>query len=462
MFDIPSNISSQQSSLTTNSDMMSIASQQTGQTRSLDPISFPVSDKMEMAVQHATVSPETDVFPSSKASGEGKEELGDHSMTKRNHTEYSPSLNNLNGLNRSKSSFSFGAASASSTDESWSNPGSLISAVESFSTFGMELRRQTNGNPGVPSFDRGCREVMEQHLRKARLERERYRNLTNVKVHDSIASSVGVPYTKLRSERPFLFDVGSYLMHDILAECLGVSDLSRLHENGDLRQTMCPLLNRSSRQKFQETYDSFVTSFCIPLLHSMAMSNHVFHASQDVTSHSSKITYRYQAFPSIRVVRPGETSMGPQCDSARGHSVGYLRFHVPLTPTSGTNALYTESHPGKEDWHPLLAKSYGLGFLFDGARCLHFNMENTTSTTSVCLDFCIAFYREGDAPTFEVNGNGLCSKSLLEDALIQDGPGFYDEAVIDTSLGRRSYQLVAKKYGNHLLDPDYRVGFPFS
>jgi hypothetical protein len=151
--------------------------------------------------------------------------------------------------------------------------------------------------------------------------------------------------------------------------------------------------------------------------------------------------------------------------------VGYLHFHVPLTPSFGTNALYTESFPGKEDWHPLTAKSVGLGYVFDGARCIHFNMENTTDSTLVALDFVIAMYSDDSSPFDDditrtgffraASGDELCHRRLLEDHYSLAGPGFYDEAVIDVGLNGKSWQIVAKKRGGRLLDPDERVGFPF-
>jgi len=355
-------------------------------------------------------------------------------------------------------SASLSASSTSSVDSAGLPQESLTTLDESFTTFGMDLRRETDSTSEVPYFNSGTRRAMEPHLRKARLQRENVRHRAHsLEVHHSIASSVGVPYVRIRSERPFLFDVHTHPIHEALTDTLGVSELSRLHEEGDLRELMAPLRTREGRRRFQESYDNFVTSFCIPLLHSLGMSKNLFHATTD----SSSVSYRYQAFPSIRIVRPGETSQGPQCDTTSGHSIGYLHFHIPLTPCVGTNALYTESHPGREDWHPLLAKSVGLGFLFDGARCLHFNMENTTETTSVALDFRIAIYGDNDIQDY-VDGDSLCTRAILEDDFSLAGPGYYDEAVIDVGLGSPAWQIVAKKYGNHLLDPDQRVGFPFS
>lgn len=148
---------------------------------------------------------------------------------------------------------------------------------------------------------------------------------------------------------------------------------------------------------------------------------------------------------------------------AYGHSIGNLSFHIPLTPAFGTNALFTESYPGREDWHPLSTKSVGLGYLFDGARCLHFALENTTEATRVSLDFRIAMYREDLSHTSGVDG-GLCGKSMLEDRFSMAGPGYYDEASIDIGVSSSFFSgsMVAQKYSRHLFDPDCRVGIPFT
>ena len=363
------------------------------------------------------------------------------------------------------------------------SPSSLSSSSEcstpDFTTFGMDIRRYTNESPEALIVDTGMRHVLEPHMRKARIMREQARqeqpHSPSLAFHNNtgnptaIASSVGVPYVKLRQERPFLYDTYTYPLHEILSETLGVQELSKLHEtNVDLDTLMNPLRIRKGRKRFQESYDNFVTSFCIPLLHSLAMTKNLFH-SVNQTSRNTRISYRYQAFPSLRIVRPGDASIGPLCDTVLGHSIGCLRFHVPLTPSFGTNALYTETYPGKEDWHPLSTKSVGLGFLFDGARCISFNVENTTNSTLVALDFVVAIYTDDD-PYSEspmMDAEGLCTRMALEDQYTMSGPGFYDEAVIDLRLGSSPlWQMVAKKHRfidrqHKLLDPDARVGFPF-
>ena len=112
--------------------------------------------------------------------------------------------------------------------------------------------------------------------------------------------------------------------------------------------------------------------------------------------------------------------------------------------------MFIESHPGKEDWHPLQAKSIGLGYLVDSVRCLHFDMENTTSDSRVSLMFRVLIHRE------QTHDASLCPIALLRDKYT--GGTFYDEAVIDA---RRTH-AVNKAFHYGLLEPDLRVGAPFA
>ncbi len=88
-------------------------------------------------------------------------------------------------------------------------------------------------------------------------------------------------------------------------------------------------------------------------------------------------------------------------------------------------------------------------------------MENTTSSTCVALEFVIAIFGQ-EKPHDYVDGESLCNKSFLEDRFSLEGPGYYDEAAINIGLGSPMWQIVAKKHGKHLWDPDHRVGFPFA
>ena len=406
---------------------------------------------------------------------------------------------------------------------------SSLRMIEPTKFFGRDIRTWTNGSAEETNFDKYLRHFIDIHIAKARRKREEKYLAVMKKIgmgdyqddnsrsmgyyKNSISSNTYIPYPSLRHERRFLYDVETYPLHIHLAQILGVSDLSMIHNHTiqDKKKLMKPLLDARKREAFHKCYDNFVTSFCIPLLHSLAMSDNLFNessSSRQNNDHQRKISYRYQAFPCIRVNRPGEFSIGPHCDMAYGHSMGNINFHIPLTPTYGTNALYTESHPGREDWHPLKTKSIGLGYSFDGARNLHFTLENTTQHTRVSIDFRIAIHRGGeprreDIPFMSSIGPNnvkmmmqnsrilreamqqqqedercndvhdvLCHKKMLQDNY-SSFAGYYEEAYVELGSSSSSPSMRNNNEGGHgpgpvvckrnttLMHPDRRVGFPF-
>ena len=355
------------------------------------------------------------------------------------------------GLGRTKSLFSM--ESVGSSLSATSSESDCVEIENLPSAFGRDLR-DALPDPLDPRFDGTTRKAMEPYLRAARMKREKSRRKDGLNLASHIATSMGVPYTALRAERAFLFDEHTYPLNASLTQALHVSDLSKIHVEAP-DNVLSRLVDTGNRIGFQRDYDNFVTSFCIPLLHSFAISKKAFHSSS-----SDRIVYRYQAFPTIHISQPGGDAQEPKCYGSDGFSIGSLVFHIPLTSSTGASALYTESHPGREDWHPLSAKSFGLGHLFDGARCLHFNMENATDRTCVSIDFCVSIYRRGFTGDSD---DGLCTRSMLADKFSEAGPGFYDEAEIHVgALATPGRDIVRKKSKTTLLAPDARNGYPFN
>jgi len=360
--------------------------------------------------------------------------------------------------------------------------------------FGQDVNNLTRGDPCEPIFRASLRNCIEPHIAKARKAREERRHIVLDKIgidprtieSISITSNAFVPYPALRQERPFLFDTECYPLHLILADTLGVSDLSRLHEHNikDKQKLLSPLLDAKKRNAFHRCYDNFVKNFCIPLIHSIAITQKMVNEFSR-NEESQKIRYRYQAFPCIRVIPPNELSLGPHCDMSSGHSMGNINFHIPLTPAFGTNCVYTESHPGREDWHPLKTKAVGLGYIFDAARCLNFTLENMTESTCVSLDFRIAVYRDRSCRIPRNVSNAhmmihnvnlsnteqtieeedcdvndiLCNQKMLKDKY-STLDGYYEDAYINVGMqafrGVLPGPIVHKK-NRGLMRPDKRV-----
>jgi hypothetical protein len=75
---------------------------------------------------------------------------------------------------------------------------------------------------------------------------------------------------------------------------------------------------------------------------------------------------------------------------------------IPLTPVGGTNSLWLESVPGKQDFQPLEVDEFGTAVLFWGNQCEHYSVANDTNTTRLSLDLRVVrsdlFVQEYIAP----------------------------------------------------------------
>ena len=107
--------------------------------------------------------------------------------------------------------------------------------------------------------------------------------------------------------------------------------------------------------------------------------------------------------------------------------------------------MYTESHPGREDWHPLRTKSVELGFSFDGARCLHFTLENTTDQTRVSLDFRIAIYRDNGTSSPRIHDSNTMMRHTIQQAGFGEGDAEEEIDVHDTLCNRRMLKDIYSK-----------------
>jgi perosamine synthetase len=98
--------------------------------------------------------------------------------------------------------------------------------------------------------------------------------------------------------------------------------------------------------------------------------------------------YIYQTFPSIRIQFRNNVVIPPHCDSDSlgNHPIGEKNFILPITKMYGTNRLFIESSPGKQDFQGIDLE-YGDLFYFNGNRCTHFNEKNIESDIRISLDF---------------------------------------------------------------------------
>lgn len=220
------------------------------------------------------------------------------------------------------------------------------------------------------------------------------------------------------NDQTFCEDLVSSLL--LSADLPPGTDLSKLHEEPLIggRSAKDRLLHSLTQNPgpFQKSYDAHVRNVCIPRMTSALEASE----SNTIPSSSSRCEeIYYQVFPCLRIVQPGEFSIGPHADVAYGHHPCSINCYVSLTdPVSSTStssssstdgngngngsssslslssSLFWESRPGAEDWHALFSGN-GEEFprskprlkFFAGAMNLHWTTEIKRPKTRVSLDF---------------------------------------------------------------------------
>ena len=250
--------------------------------------------------------------------------------------------------------------------------------------FGATLAAATAYSSDIPfdPFPIQLRSAIESHIQKARDKQgaalNAVRAATTGQLYDEVLSDFMSEYAQ---EGSFSYGTKEMKLRESFLESCGLGlefDLQRLHETAHNKDEMLFHL-ASDRLHFQEEYDSFVRSVCIPHLASLPRQS-----GKDETLED----FYYQSFPCIRIVKPGEFSIGPHGDASYGHHPCSINFYIPLTKIEGSASLFLESRPGSEDWHPIVG-GYGLVKVFAGAICKHFTPENHGDFTRVSLDFRI-------------------------------------------------------------------------
>jgi hypothetical protein len=274
--------------------------------------------------------------------------------------------------------------------------------------------------------------VIEPHIEKARVRRRDALSAIREASNMSKLEFDCLIHSPLAAESDFDFDIHQYPLRLALLKCTNFpmdTDLSQLHINPTAKDTLMQALTNNFTG-FQTVYDNLVLSICAPRVASL------------LSDYSDEDRIYYQAFPCIRIVQPGEFSIGPHADVAYGHHPCSVNFYIPLTKIGGTASLFLESRLGSEDWHAITG-DYGHVKQFAGATCLHFTPENMTDYTRVSLDFRL------------IPGSMMDALKSGEKAdAYRRTPGYY-------SCCRRGSNGIWQREGP-LLSPDARVGFPWN
>ena len=100
--------------------------------------------------------------------------------------------------------------------------------------------------------------------------------------------------------------------------------------------------------------------------------------------------YIYQSFPSIRIQYFDSVTIPPHYDSddIGRHPIGEKNFLLPITRMYGSNTIFIESEPDKQDYSGV-DMEYGELFAFNGNKCTHYNNRNIEKNVRISLDFRI-------------------------------------------------------------------------
>ena len=293
-------------------------------------------------------------------------------------------------------------------------------------------------------FPVALRMELEPHFAKARERRrqglERIRQRVGATDFDATMQEFSA--SALAKEGRLRYDVNDH--HKLLTallESMGLCedsgkymDLSTLHKWETSKDMLLYELTQR-HALFQEAFDHFVRTICVPHMASLL---------PNMDQHGFKIYY--QSFPCIRIVSPGDFSIGPHADVAYGHHPCSINYYIPLTPIADTYSLFLESREGSEDWHPLIsAEGRGELFHFPGAQNLHWTPTNTSDQTRVSLDVRLI---PGNMYHAFQDETGSFHNTYQSD------PGYYSSCCLhEDGLWHRE---------GPLLSPDARVGFPWT
>ena len=199
----------------------------------------------------------------------------------------------------------------------------------------------------------------------------------------------------MSQEKVFSYSITEYPFQEIMKKILGIEgDLSQAHTliQDSTHWEQITFQNDTSTDFHKKYYKSPFYPEMIELYHRFLQDWLLPQLDED--------EYIVQKEPSFRIHIPNNTALGKRgdeqddekiglhCDGDYNHPPTEMNYMLSVTGQWDTNSCYTESEPGKGDFHPLNFP-YGTIQKFCGNKCRHYNRKNVTPNTRISCDFRI-------------------------------------------------------------------------
>ena len=207
-------------------------------------------------------------------------------------------------------------------------------------------------------------------------------------------------------EKVLTFSTSEYPFQELMKKILGLQgDLTQAHTliEGSTEWDQISFQNDTSTEFHKKYYKS-------PYYHEMVELYQHFLQTW-LLPQLQEDEYIVQKEPSFRIHIPNNTALGKRgdeqdneqiglhCDGDYNHPSAEMNYMITITGQSDTNSCYTETEPGKGDFHPINIQ-YGEVFRFYANQCRHYNKKNISQNTRISFDFRVipaSKYQEGDA-----------------------------------------------------------------
>ncbi len=210
---------------------------------------------------------------------------------------------------------------------------------------------------------------------------------------------------RLHTQHKLTYDLDTFPLHTALAQLLHLPNLDELHDELDNFDTspeaharivaaketlLAPLADAEAAAPLNALYEELTRTIVVPHIMEQLEATDQRHRCVERVLFAATPTIREQhpsALPTIR----------PHCDAQYSVPEGALNLWLPLTRANAASAsLWVESEAGSGDFAPLCAE-LGEIVRFDGRRCVHYTVPNSSGRTRISFDFRVVFEGVGGA-----------------------------------------------------------------